>query len=108
MNDEIKIEIDDILKKINSCDVVKEYFKVAEEIKNSEDLLCFFKEKEFHKKNLVPSSSNTEDYLREKELYNNACEKIDNHPLIKNFRVLKEEVLNLVAEIKEIIEQWFM
>ncbi|MEG0034229.1 MAG: YlbF family regulator [Bacilli bacterium] len=102
--EELFKEIDDIKEHLYNEPLIKEYFRLANTIKNNKELNDLAKEIEFSKKNLVPSSSSKEDYEKELATYNYLKEKYNSNPLIVNFSMIKEQVKDLISEIKDIIQ----
>ncbi|MEG0977840.1 MAG: YlbF family regulator [Bacilli bacterium] len=102
--EELFKEIDDIKENLYNEPLIKEYFRLANAIKKNKELIELTKEIEFSKKNLVPSSSSEEDYKKELATYNSLKEKYNSNPLIVNFLIIKEQVKDLISEIKDIIQ----
>jgi cell fate (sporulation/competence/biofilm development) regulator YmcA (YheA/YmcA/DUF963 family) len=99
MNKEIASQINLIRSDLMSLPVVKEYFKVVNEIKNNDELQNIIKNRKYYQQIDVQNSSdanNHNEYLRYCKLYNE-------HPLIHNYEYLKKEVILIIDGIKEIV-----
>ena len=89
--DKVIEKAQELSEQIKKEPIVIEYLHLKELIENDEEL------KSLRKKIALAASKKDEaNHQRLKEMY-------DNHPLVNNFYLIKEEVENLLLEIKNII-----
>lgn len=91
-------------KNLYETDIVKEYFRLRDLLKNNEELASIEKEMKEHERLMTLNIMNDEEYKKEKEEYEKCRSFIDNHPLVNDFHEVETEVYNLLKEIKEILE----
>ena len=89
--DEVIKKAHELSEQIKKEPIVIEYLHLKELIENDEELKSLRK-----KIALAASKKDAVNHQRLKEMY-------DNHPLVNNFYLIKEEVENLLLEIKNII-----
>ena len=89
--DEVIKKAQELSEQIKKEPIVIEYLHLKELIENDEELKSLRK-----KIALAVSKKDEANHQRLKEMY-------DNHPLVNNFYLIKEEVENLLLEIKNII-----
>lgn len=76
---------------IDNEEVSKEYMKVKSLLENNEELEALRKE--------IVKYKNVD-----KAKYDSLKERYDNHPIIINYNFLKEELLDLLKEVKDELE----
>lgn len=87
-----------------SLPLVKEYLKIKEQVENNEELASFDKLLTKYKKEMTNNFANDEAYKISKSNYEEILSKYENHPLVVNYKALKEEVADLLNEVKSILE----
>ena len=97
---EVEKKLDIVKDELYSNPLVLEYFRLKKAIEEDKDLMDLDKkirtlQKELCYKNKKENIDNNEAYLALKN-------RFDNHPLVINYNKVKEEVLNLLNEIKEV------
>lgn len=72
--------------------IIKQYFSLKESIENDislnelkREIIRYTKENKINEANVLKA-------------------QYDNHPIVANFNIVKEEVVNLLKEIKEVLE----
>ncbi len=88
-----------------SLDVVKTYFKSKNEIENNAELNLIKGRIVSLKQEMTLNIDIDEKYFKAKEEYESLLKKYTEHPLIQNFELIKDELYNLLTEIKKIIEK---
>ena len=87
---ECALELSDLIKKEP---IVIEYLRLKELFENDEELADLRKQIA-----VAAQNKDEEKHRRLKEMY-------DNHPLVNNFYLCKEETINLLQEITNIIKR---
>ena len=82
---------------------VKEYFYNKNIVDNSDEIKNLDEEMRFHQKQMCKNKENDELYLKEKEAYQKAKDKLDNNPIWQNYLASKEEVFSLLVDIKQLL-----
>ena len=98
--DKIDSLLEDIKKEIASEPYVQEYLRLKEVIKNDERLSRLEKEIRVHQKAMCDNKHNPEILSKERDLYEKASLEFENDPIVKDYKIVKEEVYNLLAEVK--------
>lgn len=88
-----------------SLDEVKTYFKLKNKIENNAELNLIKERIVSLKQEMTLNIDIDEKYFKAKEEYESLLKKYTEHPLIQNFEVIKDELYNLLTEIKKIIEK---
>ncbi len=87
-----------------SLPLVKEYLNIKEQVENNEELASFDKLLTKYKKEMTNNFADDEAYKISKSNYEEIISKYENHPLVVNYKALKEEVTDLLNEVKLILE----
>lgn len=103
IDEKLEKAILDVSKNLMEEPVVKEFLAIKKEIENDDELLELDKSIREHQKNMVKFAHDEEFASKERLLYKKEKEKFENHPLILNYNALKDEVNDLLEEIKDII-----
>ena len=102
------IKVDDALldvkKELYSEPIIKEYFRLLDLIKNDENLTKLDTDMRKHQKAMCENMDNDEVYKKEKEAYEACLNQINSNPLYLNFLNVKEEVFNLLNEVKDTLQ----
>ena len=101
--DKIDLLLEDIKKEIYSEPYVQEYLRLKEVIKNDERLSRLEKEIRVHQKAMCDNKSNPEVLSKERDLYEKASLEFESDPIVKDYKIVKEEVYNLLAEVKGVL-----
>ena len=86
-------ELSKLKEKLFNEPIVKEYFLIKETIENDKNLTFL--------KNEMIRLTKENKHIEAKALKG----QYDNHPLVNNFNAIKEDVKNLLNEIKETLEK---
>ena len=102
----IKVEdaLLDVKKELYSQPIIKEYFRLLDLIKNDEHLTKLDSDMRKHQKAMCENMDNDEVYVKEKAAYEACLNEINNNPLYLNFENVKEEVINLLSEVKDTLQ----
>lgn len=97
---EVEKKLEIVKDELYSNPLVLEYFRLKKAIEDDEELMELDKkirtlQKELCYKNKKENIDNNESYVALKA-------RFDNNPLVINYNKVKEEVLNLLNEIKEV------
>lgn len=103
MNKELKTKIDDFIQGFLELDSVKLYFKLKDEIKNSNEINKLQNDIIKAKKQLALSFG-TSNYDENKIRYEKLTNEYYSHPLIMNFEVVKEEINSLLLMIEKYLK----
>ena len=82
---------------------VKEYFYYKNLVEKDESIKKLDEEVRFHQKEMCKNKDNNEVYFKEKALYEETKNKLDNNPILVNYKIAKEEVFSLLVDIKHIL-----
>jgi len=105
-NFETKLE--ELKEELFSLEEVKTYFSLKNEIENNAEL-TYFREQIAHFQRLMTLNIDLdEEYKMYKKEYEILLRKYQEHPLIQNFEIVKEDVYRILTEVKEIIEKYFI
>ena len=102
--DKIDLLLEDIKKEIYSEPYVQEYLRLKEVIKGDERLSRLEKEIRVHQKAMCDNKSNPEVLSKERDLYEKAFLEFESDPIVKDYKIVKEEVYNLLAEVKGVLD----
>lgn len=94
MNDDVKNKIIRVKDYLYSLPLIKEYFELKSCISQNEEL--------------IQISSCIKKYCHDsenKKLYHEYKTKYEEHPLIINFNIVKDEVEDLLIQVKSLIEE---
>lgn len=95
--DELISSINDELKQEES---IKQYFYYKNIIENDKDLKQLDIDVRFHQKEMCKNKNNPEVYAKEKVIYEDLKNKLDNNPILINYQIAKEEVYSILVDIK--------
>lgn len=84
---------------------VEDYFALKAAIQNNEALQELEKEINFTKRQLTLSINDEEKHRAIKERYLSLKSQYENHPLVQNFYIVKEELYDLLMQMKNILEK---
>lgn len=100
--------IDELLKEIKveieSESYVQEYFRLRKLIESDDKLSKLDKEIKIHQKIMCENRNNKEVFDKENELYQKATLEFESNPIVKDYLIVKEEVLNLLNEMKGVLD----
>ena len=98
--DELISSISDELKQ-EEC--VKQYFYFKNIVENDEELKKLDSEVRFHQKEMCKNKNNLDVFEKEKALYEELKNKLDNNPILINYQIAKDEVFSLLVDIKNVL-----
>lgn len=98
--DELMSSISDELKQ-EEC--VKQYFYFKNIVDNDEELKQLESDVRFHQKEMCKNKNNPEVFEKEKALYEELKNKLDNNPILINYQIAREEVYSILVDIKNVL-----
>ena len=98
--DELISSISDELKQ-EEC--VKQYFYYKNIVENDEELKKLDSDVRFHQKEMCKNKNNPDVFGKEKALYEELKDKLDNNPILINYQIAKDEVFSLLVDIKNVL-----
>ena len=98
--DELISSINDELKQ-EEC--VKQYFYYKNIVENDDTLRRLDSDVKFHQKEMCKNKNNPEVYAKEKAIYEELKNKLDENPILINYQIAKEEVYSLLVDIKNVL-----
>ena len=98
--DELISSINDELKQ-EEC--VKQYFYYKNIVESDEALKQLDSDVKFHQKEMCKNKNNPEVYAKEKAIYEELKNKLDENPILINYQIAKEEVYSLLVDIKNVL-----
>ena len=82
---------------------VKEYFYYKKIVDNDPSIKELDEQVRFHQKEMCRNKDNDEAYFKEKVIYEELKQKLDNNPVLINYQIAKEEVFSLLVDIKKLL-----
>ena len=104
MESSLQEYLDQFIKKVLDLKEVKQYLLLKEEINASVEINKLQEMIKAAKKDLALSFA-TKEHQEKKEKYLALQSEYDNHPLIVNFNVVKEEVSYLLNKIEDSLKE---
>lgn len=102
-NDQFKTALDNLSEHLFSLPLIKEYLFLKSALDNDQVLKAMEKELRVKKKALAQSFNDDTAHQKAKEEYETLQKKFDSYPPLLNFRLLEENVYNLLFELREIL-----
>ena len=84
-------------------DCVKQYFYYKNLVENDKSIKALDEEMRLHQKEMCRNKDNNEVYFKEKELYEEFKNKLENNPIVVNYKIAKDEVFSLLVDIKNLL-----
>jgi cell fate (sporulation/competence/biofilm development) regulator YmcA (YheA/YmcA/DUF963 family) len=82
---------------------VKEYFYYKNLLEHDASIKELDEQVRFHQKEMCRNKDNDGVYFKEKAIYENLKNKLDQNPILVNYQIAKEEVFSLLVDIKHIL-----
>ena len=95
--------LEEFKKELFNEQCVKEYFYYKNLLEKDESIKKLDEEVRFHQKEMCKNKNNNEAYFKEKAIYEELKNKLDNHPILINYQIAKDEVFSLLVDIKNIL-----
>ena len=95
--------LEEFKKELFNEQCVKEYFYYKDLVEKDVSIKKLDEEARFHQKEMCKNKDNNEVYFKEKALYEECKNKLDNNPVLINYQIAKEEVFSLLVDIKHIL-----
>lgn len=104
MTKDLNEKISRLKVSLYSSEEFKEYFNLAEQIKNNKELQEILKNKKFFQQ-LDVQNHEQDEYTHSQYLF--YSEQYSNHPLIQNYNSIKRDVYELINYLKQELSLWF-
>ena len=95
--------ISSIVEELNQEECVKQYFYYKNILEKNEELKKLDSEVRFHQKEMCKNKNNSDVFEKEKTLYEELKNKLDNNPILINYQIAKDEVFSLLVDIKNVL-----
>ena len=82
---------------------VKEYFYYKKLVENDPSIKELDEQVRFHQKEMCRNKDNDEIYFKEKGIYEELKNKLEQNPILVNYQIAKDEVFSLLVDIKHIL-----
>ena len=90
-------------KELYNEECVKEYFYYKNLVEKDESIKELDEQVRFHQKEMCKNKDNDEVYFKEKAIYEELKNKLDQNPILVNYQIAKDEVFSLLVDIKHIL-----
>ena len=101
--DNLDKTLNELKKELFNEPCVKEYFYYKNLVEKDEAIKKLDEEVRFHQKEMCKNKDSNEVYFKEKALYEELKNKLENNPVLINYQIAKEEVFSLLVDIKHIL-----
>ena len=101
---EFETQLEKCQKLLYDEPVVKEYFRLRKIVQSDAELVQLDKEIHQHQRMMCVHKEDNEIYLKEKKLYDEKLAQFKSNPLVENYFQVRDEVYELLNEVKEILE----
>ena len=81
--------LEEFKKELFNEQCVKEYFYYKDLVEKDESIKKLDEEARFHQKEMCKNKDNNEVYFKEKALYEERKNKLDNNPVLINYQIAK-------------------
>lgn len=95
--------LEEVKTELYNEDLVKEFFRLKQIIENDSEINSLSKEVNFHQRKMCENQNNDEIYFKEKALYEEALNKLENNPIYINFQEVKSEINKLLIDIRDFL-----
>ena len=90
-------------KELYNEECVKEYFYYKNLVEKDESIKELDEQVRFHQKEMCKNKDNDEVYFKEKAIYEELKNKLDQNPILVNYQIANDEVFSLLVDIKHIL-----
>ena len=90
-------------KELYNEECVKEYFYYKNLVEKDDSIKEIDEQVRFHQKEMCKNKDNDEVYFKEKDIYEELKNKLDQNPILVNYQIAKDEVFSLLVDIKHIL-----
>ena len=99
--------IDELLsslkEELQNEECIKQYFYYKNLVEKDASLKALDEEVRFHQKEMCRNKDNNEVYFKEKAIYEELKNKLDQHPILINYQIAKDEVFSFLVDIKNLL-----
>ena len=99
--------IDELLsslkEELQNEECVKQYFYYKNLVDNDPSLKELDEQVRFHQKEMCRNKDNNDVYFKEKAIYEELKNKLDNNPILINYQIARDEVFSLLVDIKNLL-----
>ena len=90
-------------EELQNEECVKQYFYYKNLVDNDPSLKELDEQVRFHQKEMCRNKDNNEIYFKEKAIYEELKNKLDNNPILINYQIARDEVFSLLVDIKKLL-----
>ena len=90
-------------EELQNEECVKQYFYYKNLVDNDPSLKELDEQVRFHQKEMCRNKDNNEIYFKEKAIYEELKNKLDNNPILINYQIARDEVFSLLVDIKNLL-----
>jgi len=101
---DFEIKLEQLRQRLFDMPEVRQFFETRQRILADATLTRYDRLKRKHQRAMAANMHDRDTYEREKRLYSRYAAAYDNHPLVINYRYLRETVYQLLDQIKAILE----
>ena len=95
--------ISSLKEELQNEECVKQYFYYKNLVENDASLKELDEQARFHQKEMCRNKDINEVYFKEKAIYEELKNKLDQHPILINYQIAKDEVFSLLVDIKNLL-----
>lgn len=101
---DVDIALKELQSELLEQPIVQEYFRLSKLVKEDPNLSMWDKFMREHQKKMGENLNNDDVYFKEKAEYEKYLALLQNDPLLANYEAVKNEVANLLEEIKKVLD----
>ena len=90
-------------EELQNEECVKQYFYYKNLVDNDPSLKELDEQVRFHQKEMCRNKDNNDVYFKEKAIYEELKNKLDNNPILINYQIARDEVFSLLVDIKNLL-----
>ena len=90
-------------EELQNEECVKQYFYYKKLVDNDPSLKELDEQVRLHQKEMCRNKDNNEIYFKEKAIYEELKNKLDNNPILINYQIARDEVFSLLVDIKNLL-----
>ena len=95
--------LEEFKEDLHNEECVKEYFYYKNLVDNDTTIKMLDEQIRFHQKEMCKHKNNDEMYFKERAIYENLKNQLDNNPVLINYQIAKDEVFSLLVDIKNLL-----
>ena len=91
--------LNSLKEELQNEECVKQYFYYKNLVDNDPSLKELDEQVRFHQKEMCRNKDNNDVYFKEKAIYEELKNKLDNNPILINYQIARDEVFSLLVDI---------